>query len=196
MQTLEQTSKLLGLPPKMRRWTVSECETLQKLGLLTGPFELIEGMVIGKLGSGGKHSQLVCLLMVYLMRFFDAEQLRVQLPVQIGGAWGEYNAPEPDVAVTRQSARAYDENPEPEEILLVAEVSDSSLRFDLSTKADLYARVGIPEYWVVDVEGVRLIAHRLPTEQGYAEITEWQLNESIAPVMVKSEPVPLTSLFV
>ncbi len=57
-------------------------------------------------------------------------------------------------------------NPQPGDIRLLVEISDTSLKYDLSVKAALYARAGIFEYWVVDVNGRRLIAHRDPEGAG------------------------------
>ena len=54
------------------------------------------------------------------------------------------------------------DNPKPEDLALVIEVSDSTLRFDLSTKADLCAQAQIPEYWVVDVTGRRIVVPSRP----------------------------------
>ena len=53
-------------------------------------------------------------------------------------------------------------HPDPSELLLVGEVSDTTLRFDRSNKAVLYARAGIADYWVVDLPGRQLITHRKP----------------------------------
>jgi Uma2 family endonuclease len=64
--------------------------------------------------------------------------------------------------------------------LLVVEVSDTTLRFDLRNKADLYARARIVEYWVADIAGRRLIVHRRPRVSGYAEILEYAETETVA----------------
>lgn len=60
--------------------------------------------------------------------------------------------------------------PQPEDVLLVTEVAASSLSLDLSTKADLYARAGIPDYWVLDVNQRRMIVHRQPAEGKYSSV--------------------------
>jgi Uma2 family endonuclease len=193
MKTLEQNLEA-PIPPTLKRWKIEECETLQKMGLIEGRYELLEGMIIDKMGSGGKHSKLICLLLIALTRVFGVERMRVQLPIRVAGDHGRYNQPEPDVAVTREAASAYNENPLAADLLLAAEVSDSSLHSDMTTKARLYARVGIPEYWVIDAEGERLVVHREPTESGYAEITEWRAGEAVSPLASPTAPIAVSEL--
>ena len=65
---------------------------------------------------------------------------------------------------------------------MVVEVSDTSLHFDLTRKAALYARAGIGEYWVLDVAGHRLFVHREPQAGKYQSITEYAEHESVAPL--------------
>ena len=183
------------LPPKIKRWTVEECENLSNLGALSGRYELIEGMIIDKMGSGGRHSKLVHALMIALIRLFGDVRIKVQDPVRVPGEEGRYSKPEPDVFVTKEEYTEYDDNPLPEDILLVAEVSDSSLEYDMTTKANLYARIGIPEYWIVDAEGERLLVHREPSDAGYAAVTILLAGDTIAPLSRPDSAVPVADLF-
>jgi Uma2 family endonuclease len=73
-------------------------------------------------------------------------------------------------------------NPGPKDLHLVVEVSDTSLNFDLTTKAVLYARAGIPEYWVLDVSGRRLIVHRHPQSGKYTAVLVYNEQEAVAPL--------------
>jgi Uma2 family endonuclease len=95
--------------------------------------------------------------------------------------------PEPDVAVIRGQLRQITAVPSTAE--LVVEVSDSTLRFDRSTKASLYARAAIPEYWIVDLIHNQLIVHRRPQEMddqpfgfGYALIEVLSTDAQVAPL--------------
>jgi Uma2 family endonuclease len=74
-------------------------------------------------------------------------------------------------------------NPQPEDVQLLVEISDSTLNYDLSVKAALYARAGIVEYWVLDVNGRRLIVHREPEGDGYLSITVYVEDELVAPLV-------------
>lgn len=194
MQTLEQKREQV-VSPKVKLWTGEECDALVQNGLLKGRYELIEGMIIDKMGSGGRHALFVSVLMALLMRLFGGERVRVQLPIRILGELGHHNEPEPDLAVTQKRHRAYPEHPLTEDLLLVAEVSDSSLRYDLAVKARLYAQTGIPEYWVIDTDGESLILHREPTSEGYQQVTTLKVTDSLSPLSVPAISFALSELF-
>lgn len=63
----------------------------------------------------------------------------------------------------------YPRHPQPDEILLVIEVADTSLAYDRKVKAPLYASFGIPEYWIPNLEKQRVERYRLPKQGGYGE---------------------------
>jgi Uma2 family endonuclease len=77
----------------------------------------------------------------------------------------------PDLALLKPRPDFYEERlPEASDALLVVEVADTTLRYDLSTKLPLYARAGVPEVWVVDLEGGRVLVHRKPQGEAYGEV--------------------------
>jgi Uma2 family endonuclease len=81
--------------------------------------------------------------------------------------------PQPDFALVKAKPDAYrDAHPVAKDVLLVIEVSDSTLRFDLDVKARLYATQGIPEYWVIDLVNRRLVRHRARTRKQYTKRDE------------------------
>jgi len=83
----------------------------------------------------------------------------------------ETSLPEPDLAVVAELNPEHDSrHPRGDETILVVEVSDTTLRHDLTTKRDLYARAKVPEYWVVDLKGRRLVVHCNPQEGVYQEV--------------------------
>src|SRR5205085_776518 len=71
-------------------------------------------------------------------------------------------------------------NPCPLDLRLVVEVSDTTLGFDLTTKARLYARAGIAEYWVLDIPGRRMVVHRDPQQAQYRLVAAYGEDESVA----------------
>jgi Uma2 family endonuclease len=85
--------------------------------------------------------------------------------------------------------------PQPEELSLIVEVSDTTLRFDLRTKAAVYARAGIADYWVADMNGRRLIVHRQPVQGRYASVVFYDVDESVAPLAAPEHAVAVGSLF-
>ena len=71
--------------------------------------------------------------------------------------------------------------PQPEDILLVAEVADTSLSYDRQTKGPLYARAGIPEYWIVDIKGECIEVYRDPSLNGYRTMHIYVRGERLSP---------------
>ena len=156
--------------PNRRRWTRQQCERLVAKGELTGRYELVDGEIISKMGQHLSHTIVSMLLGQWLVAVFGYLFVRTEKHIVLVGALGNTNEPEPDLAITREPSTAYfPQQPGPADVRLVVEVSDSSLRFDLKTKALLYARVGIPEYLVFDVAGRQIVRHRKPARAGYRE---------------------------
>lgn len=107
----------------------------------------------------------------------------MQSTVDLSETSPDYDEPEPDAAVTAQPMTAYAaRHPRPADLVLVAEVSDTTLRFDRSVKAALYARAGIREYWVMDIAGRQVFVHRQPAGEAYADIAVYREDESLAPL--------------
>lgn len=139
--------------PKRKRWTRAECDFLVQNELLQGRFELIEGEILSKMGQEPPHAFVIVRLTAWLMEIFGGRFLRIQLPIDVSEVDNDTNEPEPDATVVSlPDVEFLTGNPGPDTILLVVEVSDTTLRFDLRTKAALYARAQIPEYWVVDIQ--------------------------------------------
>jgi Uma2 family endonuclease len=157
--------------PHRRRWTRDECNRLAEMGFLPGRYELIDGEILSLRGQNPPHRITLMLIAGWLASLFDFYTVQTQGPISIMGEEGETNEPEPDIVVTQEPTTAYlTRHPEPQELLLVVEVSDTTLGFDLNTKARLYARNGVAEYWVMDVNGRQLYRHRAPSSDGYMDV--------------------------
>src|SRR5688572_29364106 len=139
---------LAQLDPAQRRpITRAEYQAMGDAGLFQNErVELIEGVIVRMAPRGGPHDTVIERLSELLLpRLVGRARVRIQLAF----AASEYSEPEPDVAVvSRDEPRTTDH---PAHATLLIEVAASSLRFDRGTKAALYARAGVPEYWVVDV---------------------------------------------
>ena len=167
--------------PNAKRWTVRECEELARDGKIVGRYELIHGVIISKMGQDAPHASAIMLMLRWLTAVFGIDFMRVQLPIVIPGREGRITEPEPDIVVTREAFPAYfHANPGAADVRLVVEISDTTLRFDLYTKAEIYARAGVPEYWVYDVRERQIHRHRVPTANGYREIVILNEDQSIA----------------
>lgn len=93
------------------------------------------------------------------------------------------NEPEPDVAVLNVPVtQTWEDHPSPANILLLVEVSVTTLSFDRNAKSDVYDRAGVPEYWILDVEGRRLIVRRDPSATGYQSSVTLNESETVSPL--------------
>jgi Uma2 family endonuclease len=145
--------------PHLRRWTREEYYKMADMGLFDGQrVELIEGQVIEMSPIGAAHMTLVTLVSDLLKEAFGLGYfIRVQGPLNLDAE----AQPQPDLAVIAGKARDY-MNAHPTSAVLVVEVADSSLTYDQTTKATLYAEAGIPEYWIVNVSANQLEVYHQP----------------------------------
>ena len=100
----------------------------------------------------------------------------MQLPL----AADDYSEPEPDVAVVTGAIRDY-RDAHPTSAVLIVEVSDDSLHQDRTVKQRLYARCGVPEYWILALPDTRLEVYRDPGEGGYRSVGVHGPGDSVAP---------------
>ena len=140
--------------------------------------ELVDGDLHAMTPEGSRHTAVMhlvadCLRQVFGSGFF----VRIQNPLAVD----EYSEPEPDVAVVAGAVRDY-MDAHPTSALLVVEVSDESLRYDRTVKQRLYARCGIPEYWILALPEARLEVHRDPAAEGYRSVTRHGAGELVAPL--------------
>ena len=148
-----------------RRFTVHDYHRMAEVGILheDDRVELIAGEVIEMRPIGGRHAACVREINRLLSRRVDDElRVDVQSPVRLG----DQEEPQPDLAVIR--ARDYGGSlPTPGDVLLLIEVADTSLSFDRDVKLPLYARSGIEEVWLVDLNAGVIERHTEPSENGY-----------------------------
>lgn len=149
-----------NVPDCLRRIRVEEYHRMVEAGILREDekVQLIDGMLVAMTPQGRAHAFVIQELTRLLVRQLG-DDLRVlsQLPLALAGD----SEPEPDLAVVR-AADAASSTRHPASALLVIEVAGESLRFDRQTKTALYARSGIPEYWIVNLAGEAIEVHRDP----------------------------------
>jgi Uma2 family endonuclease len=174
----------MALQPTKRLFTVAEYYRMAEAGILgeDDHVELIEGEIIQMSPIGPRHSGGVGRLTSLFSRIFGASAIVwVQNPVRLG----ERCEPEPDLALLKPRADFYaSAHPTSADVLLVVEVADSSVDYDRGVKAPLYARSGIPEYWLDDVGQQHVTIYREPTPDGYAVVRVARRGETIRPVML------------
>lgn len=169
--------------PRRKLWSRDECATLESSGLFDREhLELINGELISKMGQNRPHAITLARLCAWLMQTFGHDFVQPNAPIDVSPADNPTNEPEPDVIVLNRNMTEFSANPRPEDLRLVAEVSDSTLYFDLNQKASLYARAGITEYWVIDVQARRLIVHRSPVSGAWESVSVHTELETISPL--------------
>src|SRR5919204_3664769 len=165
-----------------RRFTTAEYEQMGETGILgeDDRVELIDGEVIEMSPIGRRHVAGVLRLERLLGdRFRDVALVSSQNPVSLP----PYDEPQPDVALLVPRADFYVSGlPGAADVLLLIEVADQSARYDREVKVPRYARVGIREVWVVDLEHDRLLAYRDPAGGAYQVVQTLRRGEAVSPL--------------
>jgi Uma2 family endonuclease len=160
-----------------RRFTVHDYHRMGEAGILheDDRVELIEGEIVEMAAIGTRHFTCVNGLTRLLVRGVgDAAIVSVQNPVRLD----EHTEPQPDLAVLQ--TRDYRESlPRPEDVLLLIEVSDTTLSYDRNVKLPLYARAGIPEVWIVDLAGETVERYTGPSGDSYRHVERVRRGEEI-----------------
>lgn len=153
-----------------RTFTVDEYHRMADSGLFEKErVELVEGEVIAMAPKGSGHTACVSrLIRVFADLARQDALLRVQDPLRVD----DRTELEPDATVVRFREDFYaGGHPLPRDVLLVVEVAESSLAYDRDVKMGLYARAGVREAWLVDLERPAIIVHTDPTGQGYRSMS-------------------------
>jgi len=160
------------------RFTADEYERMGEVGILheDDRVELIDGEIVQMAAIGIKHVFCVNRLNGLLTQIVEnPSMVSVQNSIRL---W-DHTEPEPDFAVLRDGTPE-DVMPSPDDVLLVIEVSDSSLVYDRTVKFPRYARAGIAEAWLVDLEGQRIERHTDPGTTGYRLIAILERGDTLA----------------
>lgn len=164
------------LPARVRvsrhRLTVDQYHQMAQAGVLApdARVELIEGEIIDMAPIGTKHWSVVNRLTQIFVTTLEG---RAIVSVQSSIRLGDFSEPEPDLAVFKYRPDFYAErHPTGEDALLLVEVADTTAPYDRGVKVPLYAKHGIPEVWIVDLEASIVRFFRRPQGDCYLEVTE------------------------
>lgn len=163
--------------PKVRPLSVEIYDSMIEKGILTenDNIELLNGRIIEKMPKGTKHSSVTNYITKYFYRsFIDEAVIRVQDPIVLD----DFSEPEPDLVLCKTPIEKYSsKHPSPADILLIIEVSDSTIYFDRNDKAMAYANAGIKQYLIVNVENNTIEDYRKPSEDGYQSKQTYETGE-------------------
>lgn len=150
-----------------RRFTVAEYHRLAKVGILQPDdrVELLDGEIIEKNPINSPHAGMVNRMVRFINKILKEETIiSVQNPIAVN----MFSEPEPDIVIAKFRDDDYiDHHPTPEEILLLIEVSDSTLKKDRTIKRDIYAKAGIKEYWIININDKQVEVFREPKNGKY-----------------------------
>src|SRR5215210_1805691 len=166
------------------RFTVHDYHRMGEAGILheDDRVELIEGELVEMTAIGTRHFSCVNRLnRLLVMNVGDEAIVSVQNPVRLN----EYTEHQPDLTVIRP--RGYRESlPMPEDVLLLIEVSDTTLAYDRGVKLPLYARAGIREVWIVDLPGETIGRHTDPSGEGYRRADRLRRGQTLESISLPS----------
>jgi Uma2 family endonuclease len=177
---LPDNSASEALPRK--RFTREEFDRLTESGFFEGcRYELMDGDLIDKMGQNPPHAFALHLALTWLASILGTQRVRVQVPVELSSPDRERSLPEPDLAVLIEPNSEFAKrHPRGDELLVAIEIADTSVAFDLSRKAVLYAAASVPEYWVLDLTRRILVMHRQPSAAGYRLIQLFTEDDTVS----------------
>lgn len=153
------------------RFTIEQFLRMGQKRLFPPPLrvELVDGLVFDLNSTGSAHSAVCSRVHRVLVRQVGDSLMWLKAPLIVGPR----DVTEPDVAVVRRRDDFYASgHPRADDALMVVEVAEGSRDYDLATKAPLYARAGIPEYWVADVDTGTVVVHHSPADGEYTDVRE------------------------
>ena len=164
-----------------RRFTADEYHRMGQVGILgeDDRLELLEGEIVEMAPIGSRHQATVDRLnRLFSERAADLAVIRVQGPVRLA----EDSEPQPDLTLLLRRTDFYaSAHPGPGDVLLLVEVSDTTLEYDRELKMPLYARHGVPEVWLVDLEAQVVEVYRNPSADGYREVLQVERGQGLSP---------------
>lgn len=179
--------------PQPARFTVDEFIRLEATGVFDkySKTELIEGEITCMNSQWSPHARVKSRLATEFALALRAMKSPLEPLVEVSVRLDDNSLPEPDIVLTDYRGKGA---VPVATVALIVEVSDTTLDTDLGRKADLYARAGIAEYWVIDVEGQRAVLHSLPGVDGYAEHIDVPFGDMLHSATIEGLSVPTEGL--
>jgi Uma2 family endonuclease len=180
--------------PTKRRFTAEEFLRMAEVGILgEHGIELIDGDVVEMSPIGQPHSAAVsCATRALVLAAGDAAIVQPQGALRLD----LYYEPEPDLVLLKARSDFYvSRRPGPADAFVVIEVADSSLEYDRDVKAPIYAKAGIPEYWLIDLDAKALTRYLSPERGAFQHVEQLRRGQSIAPQLLPTCVVPVDAFF-
>src|SRR5688572_11733634 len=175
-------------------FTYNDCVRMAEAGVLSPAekVELIAGEILLMSPPGPRHGAAVDRASE---SFRDLVKGKAIVRTQGTVVLDAYAAPLPDIALLAFRADYYvNSNPGASDVLLLVEVADSSLEYDTSVKAQLYAIAGVSEYWVADLRNNRMLVYTKPSGDTYQSVVELHRGDTVAPQLLSFCSIPVDLL--
>ena len=177
----------------LRLFNRSEYYNLTNFGIL-GPeerTELIYGLIVKRMSPMSRpHSLSIMNTADALQDAFGSHAVEQQMPLHVERGL----EPEPDVMVLHGRSVDYPDAPRPADVLLLVEVSNSTLEYDRNAKSRLYAENGIRDYWIVNLRSRTLEVYRQPEADAYVSLRIYDETEVVAPLAAPDALVRVADL--
>lgn len=186
---------MTAYPQPMRlRFTVDEFYKMFELGFIKDyeHAEIIDGELIKKISIGDLHAAIIDFLTKFFVKnVSDDIVVRVQNPVRLT----DYSEPEPDLALADLTKYNGKRHPRADEVLLIVEVSDSTLEYDRNRKLPLYAEAEIPEVWLVNAQNETVEIHTQPRGGIYSLIRVLRRGDAVRCESVPNLQIEIDKIF-
>ena len=172
----EQAAVLAG----KRRFTADDCLAMLEISVLheDDRIELIDGELLVMAPIGDNHDNTTDWLNELCVHIFsNRARVRVQGSIRLNNM----SAPQPDIAILRRRPLSDSRPYYPEDIFLVMEVANTSLRYDSGPKLARYAAAGIAEVWIVNLRDATVTVYASLSDSAYTGIRTYRSGESISP---------------
>jgi Uma2 family endonuclease len=184
----------MSVLPKKHMFSVEDWHKMGEMGFFMPETraELIEGEIIDMAPIGSSHGGGVKWLLNNLVtQVAGSAIISVQDPLQLG----DLSEPQPDLTVLRPVPHFYrNRHPTPEDVLLLVEVSDTTVNYDRKIKKSLYARYGIVEYWLVNLGEDCIEVYLNPQAQDYTLTRIMRRGETIVPSQLPNITVSVSDI--
>lgn len=178
-----------------RKFTVEQYHKMVESGILTenDRVELIRGEILEMSPIGTKHAACVNRLVNLLIQLLGK---RIILASQNPVALNNNSEPQPDVALLKPSEDFYETaHPQPQDIFLLIEVSNSTVIYDREEKIPLYAQTNIEEVWLVDINEQIVEVYQQPTATGYQHIQKFTNGQTLSIQAFPDVNISITEIF-
>ena len=183
-------------PPLMRKkFRTDEVYQMMEIGILPeeSGWELIDGEIIHRMTIGSRHAGTIKRLgEMFRDLTRDKALISIQDPIHID----DYNEPEPDLALLKRRDDFYSQShPRPSDILLIVEISDSTLSYDREIKKTIYAEAEIGEFWLINLKQDTIETYSNPSNGIYYQMRIFERGESVETKHITGVSLEVNKIF-